>query len=184
MTDFIHEQHKSENPQSPSSYEPPMDEKTGEQRVFVYIFILFLVAFGLLLWSYFMNRQTTDQVLSELRGNADALQTAITRNIELEKALDATEDELEAARQEIEREKQSVAQGERALAEERERSAARALLWQMEYCRAAGLTDACRDAAEQIKPYVHALQTEGEPSELARYQEIVAALAETEETAG
>ena len=189
MTDFIHEHPKNEPAPSPAPprEETPMDEETGQKRVYGYIFILFVVAFGLLVWSFFMNQRSTDEVLSELRGNADALQTAITRNVELERKIDAAEDELDAANEEIARLKQSASQQELSLREEQERSAARELLWLLEYRWANGEYDACRALTEQMKPYVHALNTADDgnaPSELARYQELAAALNEIDATEG
>lgn len=101
MTDFIHEHPKDESPTSPSAREePPLDEKTGQKRVYGYIFILFIVAFSLLLWSYMMNQRSNDQVLSELRGNASAMQTAVERNVELEKQVDELQAALDKAEQE------------------------------------------------------------------------------------
>ena len=98
MTDFIHE-HPKDEPAAPSpapAPEPPLDEKTGQKRVYGYIFILFIVAFSLLLWSYMMNQRSNDLVLSELRGNASAMQSTLDRNIELEQQVEALEAEVEA----------------------------------------------------------------------------------------
>ena len=101
MTDFIHEHPKDESPTPPPTREePPLDEKTGQKRVYGYIFILFIVAFSLLLWSYMMNQRSNDQVLSELRGNASAMQTAVERNVELEKQVDELQAALDKAEQE------------------------------------------------------------------------------------
>lgn len=99
MTDFIHE-HPKEEPENVSSApaapeESELDERTGQKRVFGYIFILFIVAFSLLLWSFFMNQRSTDEVLSELRGSTGAMQTAMERNIELEKQMDAMEQDMD-----------------------------------------------------------------------------------------
>ena len=104
MTDFIHEQPKEEpekaSPAPAAPEEPELDERTGQKRVFGYIFILFIVAFSLLLWSFFMNQRSTDEVLSELRGSTGAMQTAMERNIELEKQMDAMEQEMDALAEE------------------------------------------------------------------------------------
>lgn len=103
MTDFIHEHPKDEptNPTPPPvREEPPLDEKTGQKRVYGYIFILFIVAFSLLLWSYMMNQRSNDLVLSELRGNASAMQTTMERNVELEQQVDELEAALDKAEQE------------------------------------------------------------------------------------
>jgi septal ring factor EnvC (AmiA/AmiB activator) len=103
MTDFIHEHPKDAPdavPPSPASAPAPaaeeteMDTRTGQKRVYGYIFILFIVAFSLLLWAFFMNQRSTDQVLSELRGNAGALQSTLDRNIALEQENELLEKKL------------------------------------------------------------------------------------------
>ena len=112
MTDFIHEHHTeapAAPPTPPDEEETPLDERTGQKRVYGYIFILFIVAFSLLRWSFLMNQRSTDQVLSELRGNASSLQSTLDRNValaqrveELEAALETREAESEALRRELE----------------------------------------------------------------------------------
>lgn len=86
MTDFIHEHPKNDPPETPVTpeEEAPLDEKTGQKRVYGYILILFVVAFALLVWSFLMNQRSNEQVLSELRGSAGTLQSTLDRNIELE----------------------------------------------------------------------------------------------------
>ncbi|MBR0310823.1 MAG: hypothetical protein IJQ98_00360 [Oscillospiraceae bacterium] len=129
MTDFIHE-HPKDEPAAPSpapAPEPPLDEKTGQKRVYGYIFILFIVAFSLLLWSYMMNQRSNDQVLSELRGNADAMQTAIARNVELEKQTDELQAVLdEAAKDKLAQEREIARLNEELAALTAERDALRA----------------------------------------------------------
>ena len=103
MTDFIHEHPKDEQSAAPPpapAEEAPLDEKTGQKRVYGYIFILFIVAFSLLLWSYMMNQRSNDEVLSELRGSASAMQTTMERNVELEQQVDELQAALEKAEQE------------------------------------------------------------------------------------
>ena len=104
MTDFIHEHHKDEPAAAPpfppdgneGAEQAPLDEKVGQKRVYGYILILFIVAFALLLWSFLMNQRSTDQVLSELRGNASSLQSILDRNAALEAEVDALEAERDA----------------------------------------------------------------------------------------
>ncbi len=126
MTDFIHEHPKDKPANSappPAQEEPTLDEKTGQKRVYGYIFILFIVAFSLLLWSYMMNQRGTDQVLSELRGNADALQTTLTRNVELEQQVDelqAALRSLEAELKELQARAKTLESENAALTEERD----------------------------------------------------------------
>jgi cell division protein FtsB len=105
MTDFIHEQPEEKLPDAvrqPEQEEEKLDERTGQKRVYGYIFVLFVVAFCLLLWSFFMNQRSTDQVLSELRGNTGALQSTLDRNAELEQRIGRLEDENELLRQQVE----------------------------------------------------------------------------------
>jgi len=178
MTDFIHEHPQQEPAPPPPREEPPVDGETGQKRVYGYIFILFVVAFALLVWAFFMNQRSTDQVLSELRGNADALQTTLTRNVELERRIDALEDELETAQETVERQKLDASRQTQALMAEQQRADATGLLWQLEYRWASGDYDACRALVAQLKPLAHALRTEsgeGVPSELARFQALAAA---------
>ena len=182
MTDFIHEHPKDEpTPSAPPAETPPMDEETGQKRVYGYIFILFIVAFSLLLWSFLMNQRGTDQVLSELRGNADALQTTLTRNVELEQQADAMQDELDTLREELQSREQEIARLNEAVAGEKERADARGLLWLAEYRLERGEYDLCRETMAELEKMRGALQTEAGaayPSELARYEEIAAILDE------
>lgn len=130
MTDFIHEHPKDEptNPTPPPAREePPLDEKTGQKRVYGYIFILFIVAFSLLLWSYMMNQRSNDLVLSELRGNASAMQTTMERNVELEKQTDELQAALdEAAKDKLAREREIARLTEELATLTEERDALRA----------------------------------------------------------
>lgn len=126
MTDFIHEHPKDEpvNPApQPPREEPPLDEKTGQKRVYGYIFILFIVAFSLLLWSYMMNQRSNDLVLSELRGNASVMQTTMERNVELEQQVDELQAEarsLEAELKELQARAKALESENAALTEERD----------------------------------------------------------------
>ena len=104
MTDFIHE-HRADAPSAvppppPDAEETPLDEKTGQKRVYGYIFILFVVAFGLLLWSFLMNQRSTDQVLSELRGSTSSLQSTLDRNAALEAQVETLKVEQDALEEE------------------------------------------------------------------------------------
>ncbi len=127
MTDFIHEQHEDKRPAvpaAPAADEAPLDEQTGQKRVYIYIFILFIVAFCLLLWSFLMNQRSNDQVISELRGNANTLQSTLDRNIELAQRVEALEAQIEAlkAEQQALEEKNQALEAEKAtLAQERDR---------------------------------------------------------------
>ena len=108
MTDFIHEHPKDEFSEAPlaspdgGAEETPLDEKTGQKRVYGYIFLLFIVAFSLLIWAFLMNQRSTDQVLSELRGNASSLQSMLDRNAALEQQVDTLETERDTLEEENE----------------------------------------------------------------------------------
>lgn len=184
MTDFIHEPPKE--PQTAPAVEQetsPMDEKTGEKRVYGYVFILFIVAFALLVWSFLMNQRGTDQVLSELRGNADALQTTLTRNVELEREVDELEARIDALK-DLEKEYEERDEQLKAeLTDAKQHATAHVQMWMLEYYFAAHEYDYCRTIVKQLEEERHLLLT-GEdgfsPSELSRYEEISAALAEME----
>ncbi len=126
MTDFIHEQQAEERsavPSAPPADEAPLDEQTGQKRVYIYIFILFIVAFCLLLWSFLMNQRSNDQVISELRGSANTLQSTLDRNIELEQRTEELEKqcrELEAAADALEEKNQALEADRDALRKERD----------------------------------------------------------------
>ena len=195
MTDFIHEHPKNEEtaPAAPPAPEPELDEKTGQKRVYGYIFLLFIVAFSLLLWAFFMNQRGTDRVLSELRGNADALQTTLDRNIELEKRVDELENEAAGLRDELAAQETQARTLDQELAQLRNeqeaserRATAHGYLWQLEYHYAAGNYDACRAILAKLEPYRDVLLSEGYaealPDPLSRYEEIAAALAEQDAT--
>ncbi len=124
MTDFIHEHPKDAQPAVPTpppaaAAEPEMDERTGQKRVYGYIFILFVVAFSLLLWAFLMNQRSTDEVLSELRGNADALQTTLDRNVTLEKQNEVLEKQIDELAKENEELQGRLSEHEKADEENR-----------------------------------------------------------------
>ena len=175
MTDFIHEPPKDEQPpQEAVQEEQPLDETTGQKRVYGYIFILFLVAFSLLVWAFLMNQRSTDQVLTELRGNADALQVTLTRNVELEREVDALEQRVEALTKENERLSGRLSELDQQLEAEQSRTKVEALMWKLEYRFAQEDYDACRALAEELAP----LRSDfpDDPALSARYEEIGAAL--------
>lgn len=123
MTDFIHEPPK--DPQSAPAPETereerPLSEADGQKRVYGYIFLLFIVAFSLLLWSFLMNQRSNEQVLSELRGSANTLQSTLDRNIGLEQRVSELESEIKA----LEGEVTELEQRSRALQSERDEALA------------------------------------------------------------
>lgn len=196
MTDIIHEQPKEETnsghaPQTDAA-EEALDEHTGQRRVYGYIFILFTVAFSLLLWSFLMNQRSNEQVISELRGSADSLQSTLERNIELEKKVDELEMQLSALREE----KKALEDENAAVAQERETltqtAAAYALLDQLSYFFAQEDFETCRALADALAPMQDLLSDESDAvlapvlgetqtaaeakSARAHYQDIVDAL--------
>lgn len=125
MTDFIHEHPKDEAPAAPTppsapAEEAPLDEKTGQKRVYGYIFILFIVAFSLLLWSFLMNQRSNEQVISELRGSTGTLQSTLDRNVALEQQVEALEAQVKTLTEEKEALEAEKAALEASAAEEQE----------------------------------------------------------------
>ncbi|MBE7004127.1 MAG: hypothetical protein E7425_07565 [Ruminococcaceae bacterium] len=115
MTDFIHErprEQKTEEPvPSPAPEEGELDERTGQKRVYGYIFLLFIVAFFLLLWSFLMNQRSNEQVISELRGSTGTIQSTLDQNIALERRvaeLEAEKEQLEVQIEALDKEKESL----------------------------------------------------------------------------
>lgn len=185
MTDFIHEQPKEVQAAPPAREEPPMDEKTGQKRVYGYIFILFLVAFGLLVWSFLMNQRSNDEVLHELRGNADALQTTLTRNVELERQADKLQEQIDKLEAEVAQRDQENEKLKDELTEAKRRATAHGHMWMLECYYAMEKYDYCRTIIERLQPERDLLLTGDNPdfpAERERYDEIVAALAEMDQT--
>lgn len=201
MTDFIHEHPAADEPAaSPSlpdagAEETPLDEKTGQKRVYGYIFILFIVAFALLLWSFLMNRRNTDEVLSELRGNASSLQSMLDRSAALEAQVDALEterdgleEENETLREQLEETQTLVEKTHQAETEFYYAVFAMNYLWQLDRAVAEGndawveefitRLESVSDTPKPLKDYLpnHPLFTDPDgndaPSPAARYAEL------------
>ncbi len=142
MTDFIHEHPKGEPaavPPSPPEKAPEeeeeivLDEKAGQKRVYGYIFILFVVAFGLLLWSFLMNQRSNEAVISELRGNTGTLQSTLERNVTLEQQIDKLQETVKDLENKVEHLQADNEALSRQVAEiTLERDAARSRLEQIE----------------------------------------------------
>lgn len=109
MTDFIHEAPAPEE-KKPAVPEKPTSEKERQKRVYTYIAVLFTVAFLLILWSFLANHRSNQQVIQELRGSTDLMQSTLEQNALLEEEVRALESEVE----ELQR---TVAQTQEALAE-------------------------------------------------------------------
>ena len=97
MTDFIHEAPPPEG-EKPSVPEKPVNERERQKRVYVYIAVLFTAAFILILWSFLSTHRSNQQVIDQLKGSTNLMQSTLERNVELEdevKALEGEVDELE-----------------------------------------------------------------------------------------
>ncbi len=187
MTDFIHEHPKAAQPSPPPASEPEKEEivvgeGAGQKRVYGYIFILFIVAFFLLLWSFLMNQRSNEEVLSELRGNASTLQTTLDRNIALEQQVEALEAQVEALTEEnaaLKREKAELeTSGERW--EESTKQFSRLAL--LEYHLAQENYAVCCELVKELEPLKETLPdggsyNSGTPDPRSRYNEIVEQLA-------
>lgn len=103
MTDFIHEPPKdaaSAPPPEPER-EPPVSEKDRQKRVYVYVLFLFAVAFALLLWTLLMNHRSNQEVLSELRGSTNVLQSTLEQNDSLEAQVEESERQIAELQDEV-----------------------------------------------------------------------------------
>ena len=164
MTDFIHEHPKKEEPvsndaQKPHEEEEIIDERLGQKRVYVYIMILFVVAFFLLLWSFLMNQRSNEEVLTELRGSTSTLQSTLDKSNTLEdrvRQLEDSIDVLESRAQELEAENSALI----AAAEE---SNLRIELYRklalLEALYADGEILTCRELLEEITPLLSYLES-------------------------
>ena len=93
MTDFIHEAPVPE--EKPTAPEKPTSEKERQKRVYIYVAVLFTMAFLLILWSFLANHRSNQQVISELRGSTDLVQSTIEQNMELEEEVRSLEQEVD-----------------------------------------------------------------------------------------
>jgi len=197
MTDFIHEHPKDEQIPAPAGPTPPpaepeLDEKTGQKRVYGYIFLLFIVAFSLLLWAFLMNQRSTDQVLSELRGSASTLQSTLDRNIELEEQLGESERQKLLLEKQVERLEEQNRQLRQTVDEEQERSdrllgdlAAYAQAANLEYAFGQKDYERCRELIERSlwaayesgeSPFSEDDREDIRPMTRARFEEILEAV--------
>ncbi|MBU5625780.1 hypothetical protein KQI82_02375 [Oscillibacter sp. MSJ-2] len=86
----------------------PEEAASGRQKpVFIYIIILFTVAFALILVSFVMHQRSNQQVLGELHNNVNAieeLQDALDENLQLQKAIERAQKELSSTEEQLESE--------------------------------------------------------------------------------
>ena len=100
MTDFIHEAPPPEHPK-PTPPEKPTTEKERQKRVYVYIAVLFTAAFILILWSFLANHRANQQVIDELRGSTNLVQSTLDQNVALEGEVKALEGEVKELEQKL-----------------------------------------------------------------------------------
>ena len=173
MTDFVHEAPKDPNKASAPKEEKPTTERERMKKVYTYVAILFTVAFLLILWTFFMNQRS----INEIKSGNSALQSTLEENDTLE----ARVKELETQLAEAEEDKDSLSE-----TVERKSEQLRALDWliEIENNYSAKDYDAARDnirafekegAAESLpeQPLRTGITGDDAPSPAARYQSIV-----------
>lgn len=133
--------------QDPAPQHPPASEqegKSGKQKpVFLYIMVLFTVAFGLMLMSFFMHQRSNEQVLGELHNNVNALeqlQDALDENLRLEGELKDAQEEIGDLQSQLDVD----------AAQDSETVQAMLLLYQLQQQYAARDLDACVKTIEQL----------------------------------
>lgn len=72
-----------------------------QKKVYLYIIVLFTAAFLLILWSFFATHRSNQQVLDEVRGNADVVESALEENQALSERNKELEDENDRLRAEL-----------------------------------------------------------------------------------
>ena len=176
MTDFVHEAPKDPNKASAPKEEKPTTERERMKKVYTYVAILFTVAFLLILWTFFMNQRS----INEIKDGNTALQSTLQQN-----------DSLEAHIAELEEQLANSEEDKKALDETvgLQSNQLRALDWliEIENNYSAKDYDAARDnirafekegAAESLpeQPLRTAITGDDAPSPAARYHALVAEL--------
>ena len=176
MSDLIHEGPKDPNKPPVPGEEKPTTERERMKKVYTYVAILFTVAFLLILWTFFMNQRS----INEIKDGNTALQSTLQQN-----------DSLEAHIAELEEQLANSEEDKKALDEtvERKNEQLRALDWliEIENNYSAKDYDAARDnirafekegAAESLpeQPLRTAITGDDAPSPAARYHALVAEL--------
>ena len=82
-----------------SENKPPVTPQ--QKKVYLYIIVLFTAAFLLILWSFFATHRSNQQVLDEVRGNADVVESALEENQALSERNKVLEDENDRLRAEL-----------------------------------------------------------------------------------
>lgn len=101
MTDFVHEPPKDQNTPSPAPQEEkPVSEHERLKKVYTYVAVLFAVAFLLILWTFFMNQRSSEELLHEIRSGSSAMQNMLDENEVLEARIAELENKLASATEE------------------------------------------------------------------------------------
>ncbi len=100
MTDFIHEAPPPEG-SKPVPPEKPASEKERQKRVYTYIAVLFTAAFILILWSFLANHRSNQEVINQLKGSTNLVQSTLEENAELENEVKALETQVEELEQKL-----------------------------------------------------------------------------------
>ena len=173
MSDLIHEGPKDPNKPPVPGEEKPTTERERMKKVYTYVAILFTVAFLLILWTFFMNQRS----INEIKDGNTALQSTLQQN-----------DSLEAHIAELEEQLANSEEDKKALDETvgLQSNQLRALDWLLEIENAynTGDLDAAKDNIRSFEetgtveflpkePLRTGITGDDAPSPAARYQSIV-----------
>lgn len=100
MTDFIHEAPPPEG-SKPTPPEKPANEKEQQKRVYTYIAVLFTAAFILMLWSFLANHRSNQEVINQLKGSTNLVQSTLEENVKLESEVKSLETQVEELEQKL-----------------------------------------------------------------------------------
>ena len=172
MSDFIHEGPKDPNKPPVPGEEKPTTERERMKKVYTYVAVLFGVAFLLILWTFFMNQRS----INEIKDGNTALQSTLQQNDSLEAHITELEEQLANAEADKKVLDDTV---------DTQSNQLRALDWllEIESDRSAGDLDAARDAVRSFeesgmpeflpKEPLRTGISDDTPSPAARYQSIV-----------
>ena len=156
MTDFIHE-HPKDPPSPPpckDDQEEEVSDKVRQKRVYSYALVLFTVAFALILWTFLMNQRSHQEVITELRGSNNILQSTLeenttleTRVAELEKIVQDLRDELSITQTNLENAQSSLQQMQEDIQNDHRTITAQDLLRELQVAYTDGRLDEARSIA-------------------------------------
>jgi len=173
MSDLIHEGPKDPNKPPVPGEEKPTTERERMKKVYTYVAILFTVAFLLILWTFFMNQRS----INEIKDGNTALQSTLQQNDSLEAHIAELEEQLATAEEDKKALDETVGLQSNQL---------RALDWLLEIENAynTGDLDAAKDNIRSFEetgtveflpkePLRTGITGDDAPSPAARYQSIV-----------